>query len=470
MVEFIGRTQELALLRRHLERVQVGGEHPGQCLIMRGRRRVGKSRLVEQFTLTADAPVLYYTATGVQVDQELAQFRRDVAASTLPGRDLVSKTPLDTWDGAFHLLSQILPDDRATIVVIDELPYLAQADSGFEGTLQRAWDRYLERKPVLLILIGSDLSVMEALTTYGRPFYQRGREMKVGPLTPREVGWMTELPAAQAFDAWLVTGGLPLICACWLPGEDLWTFIERELRDPTSPLLVSAERALAAEFPRQAIAKEVLGVIGSGERTFTNISRASGGLSAATATRSLELLTRKRMVVAELPLGLRPPKEKRYRVADPYLRFWARFLEPALPLLERDRSDVVVRRIRDGWTSWRGRAVEPVVREALARLLPDDRFPHVAEVGAYWTRANDVEIDLVGADRGPIAKRLSFAGSIKWLEDRPFDNHDLVALARAQGAIAGAEALPMVAVSRSGVTVGGLAAHYGPDDLIQAWG
>ncbi|MFI6794878.1 hypothetical protein [Streptosporangium canum] len=176
----------------------------------------------------------------------------------------------------------------------------------------------------------------------------------------------------------------------WNQGEGMWTFLERALTDPTSPLLVSAERSLAAEFPKQAIAKDVLGVIGSGERTFSNISRACGGLSAATTTRSLELLTARQAVAAELPLSTRPSRDRRYRVADPYLRFWTRFLEPALPLLERGRSDVVLRRIQEGWTSWRGRAVEPV-------------------------------------------------------------------------------ALPMIAVSRSGVTAGGLAAAYGPEDLLHAW-
>ncbi|MEV4182876.1 DUF234 domain-containing protein [Streptosporangium canum] len=249
----------------------------------------------------------------------------------------------------------------------------------------------------------------------------------------------------------------------------MWTFLERALTDPTSPLLVSAERSLAAEFPKRAIAKDVLGVIGSGERTFSNISRACGGLSAATATRSLELLTAKQAVAAELSLSTRPSKDRRYRVADPYLRFWTRFLEPALPLLERGRSDVVLRRIQEGWTSWRGRAVEPVVREALARLLPGEIFPDVVEVGSFWTRTNDVEIDIVGADREPIARRLFFVGSVKWLEERPFDNHDLTRLAQAQGVVAGADTLPMIAVSRSGVTAGGLAAAYGPEDLLHAW-
>ncbi|GAA2400338.1 nuclear transport factor 2 family protein [Nonomuraea africana] len=76
--------------------------------------------------------------------------------------------------------------------------------------------------------------------------------------------------------------------------------------------------------------------------------------------------------MAEPPLGTSRSRDKRYRLADPYLRFWTRFLEPAFPLLERGRSDVVLRRVREGWTAWQGRAVEPVVRESLARLLPDE--------------------------------------------------------------------------------------------------
>ncbi len=61
-------------------------------------------------------------------------------------------------------------------------PFLfMDADGAFEGILQRAWDRALETKPVLLVLIGSDLSVTEAMNNYGRPFHQRGREMALGP-------------------------------------------------------------------------------------------------------------------------------------------------------------------------------------------------------------------------------------------------------------------------------------------------
>jgi AAA+ ATPase superfamily predicted ATPase len=362
----------------------------------------------------------------------------------------------------------MLPDDSPSVVVIDEVPYLMDRIDAFEGMLQRAWDRLLSRKPVLLLLVGSDLSMMEALNSYDRPFHQRGREMIVGPLNPADIGEMLGLSPAAAFDATLVTGGLPLICAEWQAGADVWEFLRDSLDNPISALLVSAERSLAAEFPPQAMSREVLRAIGSGERTFTNIARAAGGIAHTTLTRATDVLTEKRVVAAELPLSLRPSKERRYRVADPYLRFWLAFLDPHMAEIERMRGDLTLSRIQERWTSWRGRAIEPLVRESLARLLPDGLLPAAPAIGGYWTRSNDVEIDLVGADRQPVAKQLLFLGSVKWLENSTFNSHDLTALQKHRAAITD-EPVPLVAVSRNGVGCSGVQAVYGPEELLDAW-
>lgn len=120
-------------------------------------------------------------------------------------------------------------------------------------------------------------------------------------------------------------------------------------------------------------ARSVLASIGAGERCFANINRHAGGLQQTSLSRSLTTLTRKRVVAADRPLSVKPSKETRYRVADPYLRFWLAFLGPYLPEVERGRGDRVAARIRKSWTSWRGRAIEPVVRESLERLPSDDR-------------------------------------------------------------------------------------------------
>ena len=470
MVEFVGRRRELAILGRVLDEVRAaaGSPRPGRCLILRGRRRIGKSALVEEFVRRTEVPYVFHTAEIGFGNDPLVEFTRDVAVSSLPEAELFTEATPGNWAAALRQLAGILPDDQAGVVVLDEVPYLMDDAGAFESALQRAWDRELSRKPVLLLLIGSDLSMMEVLTSYGRPFHQRGTDMTVGPLNVGDVAAMTGLDAAEAFDAELITGGLPIVCARWRRGEDLWSFLEHELADPVSPLVASAQLSLAAEFPDQAQARAVLGAIGSGERTFTNIARAAGGIAHSTLTRATELLIEKRIVVGELPVSLQPSKERRYRITDPYLRFYFAFLGSHLAEIDRMRSDLTLQRIKQGWTAWRGRAVEPLVRESLMRLLPSQGIPAVPAVGGYWTRSNDVEIDIVGADRQPVAKDLSFLGSIKWLENAPFDSHDLVALQRHRDRVTDAP-IPLLAVSRSGCNIEHVDAVFGPDELLQPW-
>jgi hypothetical protein len=461
----------LGVLRDALARIRStpNAVQPGECILIRGRRRVGKSSLVEEFLRTAAVPYVFFTAAGRSAEDELAELAEVVAESTLPDRELFAEEAPTQWSAALRLLAELLPDDQPSVVVIDEVPYLMDRVDAFEGVLQRAWDRLLSRKPVLLLLVGSDLSMMESLNSYERPFHQRGREMVVGPLTPADLADMLDLQPAVAFDAALVTGGLPLICRDWRPGGTLRDFLKTSLSDPTSALLVSAERSLAAEFPPRALGGEVLRAIGSGERTFSNIARSAGGLAHTSLTRAMQVLTDKGIVVGELPLSLRPSKERRYRIADPYLRFWMTFLAPHMAEIERMRGDLTLVRIKENWSTWRGRAVEPLIRESLARLLPDDQLPEAPVVEGYWTRTNDVEIDLVGADRGPVAKELLFLGSIKWLENNRFDSHDLAGLQKHRAALTD-DPVPLVAVARGGVTVSGLDAVYGPTELLAAWG
>lgn len=125
--------------------------------------------------------------------------------------------------------------------------------------------------------------------------------------------------------------------------------------------------------------------------------------------------------------------------------------------------------VREKWTTWRGRAVEPVIREALWRRAEDLLPAGTDVVGGYWTRTNDPEIDLIGADRSPIAKKVTFAGSIKWLEQKKFDTHDLAQLVAHRAKLPGADDdTPLVAVARAGCDIPGLTT-IGPDDMIDAW-
>lgn len=471
MDEFIGRKRELELLDRLLRRTGEGGRagRPGRAILIRGRRRVGKSRLVEEFIDRAEVPSVFFTASGQPtVGADLALFAEAVIESDLPDAGLFVGQAAATWDAALRLLARALPENRPSVVVLDEMPFLIRTDAGFEGTLQKIFDRELSRKPVLLICVGSDLAMMEALNGYGRPFHQRATELVVAPLSPADAAEMLALPAADALDAYLVSGGLPLILDEWPTGMAALDYVARGVADPLSALLVSGERALAAEFPPGSHARLVLGAIGTGVRTFTKIQQATGGLSQATLIRVLQLLTAKRIVEATVPLSARASRETRYTIADPHLRFWLAFLGPHQPEIERGRGDLVAARVMTSWAAWRGTAIEPVVREALRRI--SDQLPGQSRaIGGYWTRSNDPEVDLIGADREPVARQIAFVGSIKWRDSQPFDERDLADLVTHRSQVPGAaESTPLVVVTRSGTRVI-TPLVLGPEDLLSAW-
>ncbi|WP_282699446.1 DUF234 domain-containing protein [Streptomyces sp. CC219B] len=474
-MEFQGRAADLDLLSRQLSDVTgKKGTTRGRAVIMTGRRRVGKSRLVQEFCDRSRLPYVVFQATrGRNPVAERADFA--TALSTLPGAELVAGLQATDWNQALRSLAVAVPSDSPSIAVIDEVPWLVQGDSEFEGALQTVWDRHLSDKPVLLVLVGSDMSVMEALQSHGRPFFGRATKMTVRPLHLADVQRMTALGAAEAVDALLVTGGFPEIVQSWRPGTPRTEFLREAVSNPLSPLLVAGELTLLGEFPEASHARAVLEAVGSGERTFSTIAAQAGGagaLPSGTLTPLLNTLLTKRVLAADLPLSAKSDtKNKRYRIADPYLRFWLAFLQRGIPLIERGRGDLALQRIERSWTTWRGRAIEPVVRESLLRLLPNDEWPDTEAVGGWWNRQNNPELDLVGTDREPVAGAVHFVGSIKWLESQPFGRREYDTLVRDTLAVPGTGPdTPLVAVSRAGVVEGlPLAAHWGPEELVGAW-
>jgi uncharacterized protein len=474
---FVGRTTELALLGRRLARITEAGA--GLAVAIRGRRQVGKSRLVQEFCDRSGAPYLFYTATrGASPLDAVAAFLTELRDSRLArDRDLVPAEAAVGWPDAFRALAAVLPDGPV-VIVLDELPWLAEQDELFDGALQTAWDRLLSRRAVLLLLLGSDLHMMERLTAYDRPFYGRADNLLLGPLNPAEVGAALGLEAADAIDAHLVSGGLPGILRAWPDGSTALAFAEGECDDPASPLFGVPEAALLAEFPAPDMTRRVIEAIGGGDRTHANIAAEAGSRAGVVPSGTLSpilhrLVADKHVLAVDEPLSVRAGKPMLYRVADSNLRFYLAIGRTAQDWSRRGRPATAQTLLRRRWASWRGRAVEPVIRQALSLSAGDRPWPGATAVGGWWNRAFNPEIDLVGADRAPVAREIYYAGSVKWL-DSPFDDHDFAALQRDAIAVPGFEPglTSLVAVSRTGAVSGvsrQLALCWGPRDVITAF-
>jgi len=469
-VDFIGRETELERLKGRLDGIRRTGR--GDFIAMRGRRRVGKSRLVEEFAQRSGCPYIFYTAVQGSSGDELARFLDAVAESDAPASELVQGgARASTWEAALELAVRDVAKERPLILVVDEFPYLVEEDASIEAVLQAVWDRTVQKLPAMLILIGSDVATMAALTKERRPLYDRPREMVVRPLTPADIGDMLGLPPAEALDAYLVIGGFPVLALEWGKDRSLADYLADALDDASSFLVVSGERALAAEFPVTAYPRLILNAIGGDARANKDLLQRTG-MNGKTLADALGLLVEKGVVERLLPYSAKPsPKTKQYVVADPYMHFWLGFIGPNIDLIERGRGRLLAERARDAFPTYRGRAVESIVRDAIERLLPSEQYGNARYVGGYWTRNHAVEVDLIGGDKSPIANSISFVGSVKWRADDRLTRADAAALAGQRPNVPGADAsTKLLGVSREGFDEDtSLDLKLGPEDIVSAY-
>lgn len=478
-MEFFGRVPALRTLGQLV--AEVVGSGRGKLLTVRGRRQVGKSRLLTHFTEKSGLPYLYFSAVkNASTGRQLSALTADAATATTPlaGLDALFASPPGSWWQAFASIAESCRTSPG-IVVLDEFPWAVEADETLEGTLQNAWDRQLEGVPLLLVLVGSDVAMMERLTHHDRPLFGRSRTMVVNPFDPGECASALggDRDPVDVFDAHLVTGGYPRLIARAARAPRALDFAEEQLADETSELIVMAQLSLDAEFPPDAQSRQVLSAIGWAEVGVPAFGQVVGCLGQSNAaetavTRALKVLVdTKRVVGVDHPVGTPPStKLRRYRIRDPYQRFWFRFIEPQLANIARGRSDLAVAGLRRGWPSWRGKAIEPTVHEGLFRTAPDlETLADIVQVGGWWNRNNKPEVDIVAA-RDAQGRNIAAIGTVKWRENAPITRNDVVALHGARAVVPGAADALLLGVCPAGARAdAGLDVEFSARQMLAAW-
>jgi uncharacterized protein len=275
--------------------------------------------------------------------------------------------------------------------------------------------------------------------------------------------------SVDAFDAFIVTGGFPNLLNRWRHGQTLKQFLASQLVTSTEVLSIVGERMMGAEFPVDSQARLVLTAIGSGAPTFTTTGpkpdwpQHRSTVHSSSSRRSVPLRSNNRRrvgrVAAKRDTGSRTRTWHSGRVSS----------SQRCPCSTGGRSQQVQEYIVSQWPDYRGQAIEPIVRESVSRLLPIDGVD-AHTVASYWTRDGRTEVDVVGINGNGSKRRVSFIGSIKWRQRRPFSGTDASALAAQLAMVPGVDdRTVLLAVSSSGFEVRGVPITLGPDELLQAW-
>ncbi|MBA2463312.1 MAG: ATP-binding protein [Actinobacteria bacterium] len=397
---FVNRLQEV-----HRLRDLVAARRPA-LVVLRGRRRVGKSALLHE--AIPHGRVVSYQADEQDVEAQLRLLARE-AAALLPGSPPLA---FSDWDWALEFFGRAAADDPL-VVILDEFQFLCSAETALPSIVQRHWDRWdRDGVPLVLVLAGSALSFMDGLLDHGAPLFGRATYRPL--LLPLDYRDATELGPGRATPSeqvvrYAVLGGTPQY-QLWAGRRRTANVIRDAILTKGAPLYEEPLQLLRAEDelrePRGYFS--VLRALGAGRTRTGEIASAVGRDTSATS-RLLERLAE--LGYAELREPLQPsgPRARGiWQIADPYFRFWFRYVFPNRSRLERGRVAEVYREIDADLDTYTGVVFEEVCRAWLARY--SEAGQDADAVGSWWSRRADAEIDVVAMR----SRDYRFLGACKW--------------------------------------------------------
>jgi AAA+ ATPase superfamily predicted ATPase len=387
---FVGRAAELAALERHYKASR------SALIPVYGRRRVGKTELLLHFA--ARKPTVYFTASDKLRTPQIIDFVR-AAADWLGIPHLAGAAP-GTWDAALKLVVGSVPAGRKLVLVLDEFQWLCASSPELPSVLQRLWDLEWQRgNRLMLVLCGSFIGFMEREVLGARsPLHgRRTAAIRLEPFGFREAaGFHPRWSREEQARAYFVCGGVPAYLRRFDPARSVAQNIAREFFAVDAFFQREPDFLLREELAEVKQAASVLEAAARGRHSQGEIARTIGLSSAALAPhlRNLVSLGYLERVFPVIP-GRPPRTSVLYRVSDPLLRFWFRFVEPHWSTLRRFAPDRAFEQIvAPQWDAYCGESFERLCREALPLLYDAEGVTGRAEVGEYWDRK--VQIDVVG--------------------------------------------------------------------------
>lgn len=403
---FIGRKNELKKLNK-LHR-----NDRFECVVIYGRRRVGKTTLINEFIKNKDA--IYFTGLETDSKDNLENLSHSIMRQKLGEED--SLPVFSSYQEALDSVYETAKEKRI-VLVIDEYPYLAQSYSGMSSLLQVQIDEKYKDSKLMLILCGSSMSFMEnQVLGYQSPLYgRRTAQFKIEPFKYYEV---SEYFPNSEYDEqallYSITGGIPQYLGFMDKEKSVEENIKDNFFDPVAYLYEEPGNLLKQEAREPSRYNAIIRAIATGSSRVAEISSKTDMESSAVTT-YLNNLVSLGIIRKETPITEKTSRKTIYLIDDGMFRFWYRFVSENASLIQNGMADRVWKKVSPQISTFMGAEFEEICKQWLWKQNAAGALPfEFTELGRWWgndpVKKAQAEIDILAV----IDEHTALFGECKW--------------------------------------------------------
>ena len=393
---FICRDHELHVLEQRYLKKDL------ECVVIYGRRRVGKTALINEFIKNRKA--IFFPALKANAQDNLEALSKAIAQYQHP--EILSAPVFRSFDDAFSAITQIVRGERI-IFAIDEFPWLCEADDSIPSRLQHLLDHDWKNTGMYLILCGSSMSFMEkeVLSNESPLFGRRTAQLKLEPLSFEDSAkFHPDLSPEDNALIYGITGGIPHYIRKLDVGKSIKDALLENFFDSSSYLFEEPDNLLRQELREPATYNSIITAIAEGASRPSEIA-SKVQMDGSACSKYLRVLCELGIIERIEPVIDKSKKKIIYRITDHFFRFWYRFVPANLMAITSGRMDRIYDTAVGGYLrDYMGQTFECMCRSWLINHM--DQLPfQISEIGEWWGThpelKKEAQLDIVAVAPSP---------------------------------------------------------------------
>lgn len=397
----IDRKAEIDLLNK------IYKKEKAELILLYGRRRVGKTRLLKEFIK----------------DKNSFYFIGDASADILTTFERVIKdrfVRFTNWDDFFDFIE--MESKNRVVIVLDEFQYLYKVNKAWPTILQRRWEDLKDTK-VMIILCGSIISsIYKIAMGYGSALYGRKtHEIEISQLSFFDAkDFMPKYNLEDFVYIYTILGGIPRYLEEMDDEKKLWENIKDNLANKNCFLYREPLNLFYEEFKNPSVYLSIIHALSEGRKKFSEVST-QGGIVTGKLSKYLNVLERVKIIEKIVPITEKKERTRntQYVLSDNFIKFWFAFIYPDRALIELDETPLLVKKIKKELNTFVGQAFEGMCKQFLVHKKPIA----FTKIGNWWHKEREIDLVVLNEDKKQIAffeckwKTLGYNQSLKILQE-----------------------------------------------------